>query len=583
MYKVFIDTIERNPTNLGSLSINFEKEEENGALFFRKALSDSLIFKGVDYEYFAGITDICQEIDIDIQQDCGSGYVSVFVGVTAITKCSFNPNRCTVTVEVAVQDDYTCILDNIDKEVNILEEPNRQDGVQVNSFQSFQFRLFDTGALIPPTSSWSFTGASFTSATGEGFFVWGRKITTTNCVAGVPQAPPDDGSGLVWTLLIDACGATGTSTYFRQLTAAEKTNISSNLAYTEDVVPNCPPAAAAPALSTLIATLTQVTSCVSAYLLNSAATTVNIQNGRLLTDVIDFILSENGCTQTLLSDFFTNVTNPVTGLNPSTTNELILYEKSDIVRPTASEKASKSIATFGQLMNDLSTLFNVRWNVSGTDLIIEHISDLAQSVGLDLTTYQGGKWIKNKSQFDYLDAEIPLEEKYKFPVDTIGIDFAGYPIEYSSTCSTLNESIYQTQLIETEFSRIYDNSNEGLDGLVLVAPFTLNATGVFSSKAENGRITNIFQPNAPLGYGALLPDYHTWDRPLPNGDINNIATVMDSTKPLKQQQELIVPFCCVNDFNPIELVRTNLGDGQVLEASYNLKTKSLNLTLGFEL
>jgi hypothetical protein len=68
MYIVYVDAVERTPVNMGSLSINFEKNEDNGALFFRKNLSDSLIFSNADYEYFAAISDICQEITISIDQ-----------------------------------------------------------------------------------------------------------------------------------------------------------------------------------------------------------------------------------------------------------------------------------------------------------------------------------------------------------------------------------------------------------------------------------------------------------------------------------------------------------------------------------
>ena len=234
-------------------------------------------------------------------------------------------------------------------------------------------------------------------------------------------------------------------------------------------------------------------------------------------------------------------------------------------------------------MNDLSVLFNVRWNISGSNLVIEHISTLTQSVGLDLTTLDSGAYIKNKGVLSYTDNEIPFEEKFKYPIEATGVDFAGLPIEYNTQCSTVNEITFQTQRIETEFNKIFENDEAGLDGLVLVAPFSLNNTGVFSSKAENGRISGRFQPNAPLGYAALVPDYYTYDRPLPEGSINGVSTTMDSTQPLKQQQELKIPFCCINDFNPIQLVRTQYGDGEVLEAAYNLKTKTLTLLLGFQL
>ena len=577
MYTFYIDGNVRTPDNSGSLSIDFEKNEDNGALFFRKELSDSLVYSGADYNYFASISDICQEITFRIAQECSTGTQTIYEGITAITKCSFNPDRCTVEVSITPDDAYSCILDNVDKEINILQEPNIVT-VKVSDLQQFEYLVSNTSSGI---TDWDLVDTYTHSGIGEVFFVFARKVVASQCVGGVPQTPADDGSGQTWNLLSNNCATNNTSNYWRGLTTTESSLVVLALDYKECTLPFCP-SAVVPPNSVFIGFASGAFEGVSVYILNNVVTDQDIPNGRLLTDVIDFMLSEVGCSLTLSSDFFTNITNPVTS-NPSTTKDLLLYEKSDVRDPQASEKASKSLITIGQLLNDLNVLFNVRWNITGANLIIEHISDLSQSVGLDLTTLDGGKWIENKGAYEYINAEIPLEEKFKFPIDPVNIDFAGLPIEYNTQCSALTEQIFQTQRIETELDRIYKNDDEGLDGIVLVSPDTINKVGANSSLAENGRISGVFQPNAPLGYAALLPDYYTYDRPLPNGDINGVSTIMDSTRPLKQQQEIVFPYCCIGDFNPIEKVRTNLGDGEVLEATYNLKTKELALTIGFEL
>lgn len=587
-YRIYIDSTDytSNCQNIGSLAINQEKNEENGALFFRGVLSEPITVTGAAYDYIVSIADICQEIDIRIDQHCSTGVETIFEGVSAITKCSFNTDNCVVDIEAAPDDAYRCVLDNIEKEVNILDNPVIIPNLSIKEGGNVEIIITPIASPPPDAAFWQLQ-STFT-VNGEDFELRARARITVDCLGGSPQQPPPY-KGQVYNLYQDNCATGNNSIWWRNPTAVENIAFAAAFGFVFCTpIPCTPPAI--PAGSQLINRATGVNTVLDGYLdiatyeTQLGAEIKTIPNGRGLISTIDYMLAQIGCALTVKSNFFTLANNPVTG-NPNTAAGLVLFEKSDVVRPDSTEKATKSLVTLGQILNDLSVLFNVRWYVDNatSELVIEHISTLTQAVGLDLTTYQGGLFIKNRGAFSYAVENIPLEEKFKFPLEAVGADFIGFPIVYNTQCSTVNEIIFQTQVIETELPRIFDNNEEGLDGLVLVSPETINNIGTNGTLAENGRITNIFVPNAPLGYGALLPDYYTWDRPLVEGEINNANTVFDSTQPLKEQQEIRLSFCCLNNFNPTEKVRTQLGDGEVKQSSYNLKTNTLSLTIGFEL
>jgi len=80
----------------------------------------------------------------------------------------------------------------------------------------------------------------------------------------------------------------------------------------------------------------------------------------------------------------------------------------------------------------------------------------------------------------------------------------------------------------------------------------------------------------------LHRDYFLDYRYLNNGTLNGVATVFNSTRPIKRQEGLVFPVPCLNDFNPLELIKTSVGQGRLESATYNLSSQLFNVVIKFE-
>ena len=125
-------------------------------------------------------------------------------------------------------------------------------------------------------------------------------------------------------------------------------------------------------------------------------TQINLDNGRLLLDVVNRGLNEYCPQLDIQSQFLTNTINPVTGNNPSTTEGVQMHAISDIKDPAATEPATRELITLQSILNDyISSKLNCFWRVDeGTKrLIIEHYNDLNTQGVTNLLQIDGGKWL----------------------------------------------------------------------------------------------------------------------------------------------------------------------------------------------
>ena len=81
------------------------------------------------------------------------------------------------------------------------------------------------------------------------------------------------------------------------------------------------------------------------------------------------------------------------------------------------------------------------------------------------------------------------------------------------------------------------------------------------------RITNKNVVNAPMAWGDMLWKYHKRGRILSQGYMNGILTPFESALKLKQGETISsVP---ISTLDPYDLIRTDIGDGELLRASFN--------------
>lgn len=602
VYRVTLDGGFRSPDNLGEISISFERNEDSGAYFWRKQLSGSMIFSNSatskDYDYIKTQTDIdiCQAVNVKIEQSCAfADWRIIYEGEFNRLDCVFREDSCVVEVTPRPLDAYECILQNWEKKYNILEIANPIN-LDYENRRDWEFEIDATGSVLPdyglPLEPQLTLGATFQIACPSpipdtiNYFLYARIVAVTRCVGGQPQQPPAAASP--WTLLTNNCGVDGTAKWWRRPMMG--VDYSAPLGFVDTCTPPpfpptfCTPSTPPTSPFILIASGVQFNNCAADfYLLTSGFfPQAVLENGRLLVEVVEFLIQKDCPTLSLRSTFFENITNPVTG-NPNTAFEAVLYQKSDIVRAgITTEVATLAELSLKALLEDLNRMFNVWWFIdeSTNELVIEHISDVIGGVGTDLTTLDGGKWAKNRNTVSFDKIEVPVREEFEWRAQALDVDFVGYDIEYDSTCTSDRVINTKTEELETELTRIFQNEEEDLNGFVLISPASIVS---YDTNAEDGVISQVFVPNVPFSWTALHRDYFTFYRYLPSGDLNDVATVFDSTRPIKKQENLTFPICCLDDYDPADLIRTEIGDGVLDSAEYNLSQQQIDVTIKFEL
>jgi hypothetical protein len=478
-------------------------------------------------------------------------------------------------VEIETTDEYSCILDNADKAVNLLDYPVRDD----LPYQPI-YGLEVAYGGVPPCTGIGAGWGNFHSVTPSGRCLFARYVVRTTCVGGVPQEPA--ASITSWNLLSDDCAIDGTATWWREVLVTELYITEQLFTCTNLPDPCDPPACNFFCIDGGVELTNPLTGEYTRYCLCPSYTQLTLPNGRKLTNAIDYMLGEICPPLTLQSDLLQNNINPVTGQTPNNVQDLYIFQKSDITNPTATEVATDGSISIRDLMTDLALMFNAFWYVDDATnkLIFEHVTGiLSNVVGVDLTTLENGVWDIGRNTISFDGDEVPKAETFQYATAGRQIDFVGLPISYDETCATGKQIDNRCQYIEAELVRIYQNIGEGNQGFVVVAAGSILQDDQYT---EVGELSQLFVPNAPLAWANLHEDYFKDYRFLKNGTLNGVPTVFDSTRPIKRQENIIFPIQCLNDFNPLELVRTSVGDGRVYSAQYSLASGKIEVVLKFE-
>lgn len=119
-YVFTLDGTTAKPIYPDSLAINLTKE--SGQRFFRKALNGKLQFVRNDYSaILAQSFDHKFALDIDKYDDNGDWEDTVFVGYFYKSDCTIDRDSQVVEVTPKANDDYVSILDNMEKEFNLID------------------------------------------------------------------------------------------------------------------------------------------------------------------------------------------------------------------------------------------------------------------------------------------------------------------------------------------------------------------------------------------------------------------------------------------------------------------------------
>jgi len=310
-------------------------------------------------------------------------------------------------------------------------------------------------------------------------------------------------------------------------------------------------------------------------------------------DAINHMLTGSGLA--FYSQFFSDATNPVTGIT-NKLNHLYMVHKAFIKK--IEDSSSKGEVSLQDYIADLCETFECFWFIDETNSYfrIEHQMYFengfnytgSQAIGIDLTdivtypvkvntVYDGSGGIDDR-QYDFIGDEIPEKETFAV-LDSF--DYDNF-IQYDSAFTKTGEiKKHQINTFSTDFGYVIKyRAKTADDGYCLIACDA--AKKILNRDAEmrfiNYRGGQVFlsYPNGDLMWNNILNDFWIYYRHFTTGTINYIPKTF-TTKRIKKQRP--VNFPRLASFDPYELIKTNLGNGQISTAEIDTDTDFIKATL----
>lgn len=290
------------------------------------------------------------------------------------------------------------------------------------------------------------------------------------------------------------------------------------------------------------------------------------------------------------SQFLYGATNPI-GSNQTT---LLLTQKSNILSGDYDRPAQKAPITLQQVTNMLRDCFRCFWYIEDNKFKVEHIQwfrnggsyGYNQILAADLTQLTNlpnmKKWgfVTSKYTFDKVD----MAERYQFKwMDDCTKGFEGYPIEVISKYVTAGK-VEEVNVSNFTTDLDYMILNPGAissDGFGLLGAQIKSGESVYSVPIININIgsTDYIMQNGLLSFLYIAPTYYVYDLPARNVRINGNTTYANGIERKKKQT---LNFPLIDDPNPLQLIKTYIGNGQIDKLSINLHSRSIKATLKYD-
>lgn len=290
------------------------------------------------------------------------------------------------------------------------------------------------------------------------------------------------------------------------------------------------------------------------------------------------------------SQFLYSGNNPISGLN----FRLFVSQKTNIINGEYQQPAQKAPTTLQQFTNMLRDCFKCYWFIEGGKFKIEHVQyfknggsyggnvvvsrDLTQEINLR----NGKAWAFNTSEYSF--DKVDLAERYQFEwMDDVTTPFEGYPIQVISKYVTPGkiEEINISNFTSDIDMMLLNPGNMSSDGFALFAavPPTSGSQWIlpFTRQTING--VEYFLQNGYLAFINLQQPYWMYDLPARRVNINSTDIYAYGIERKKKQT---LNFPAYDDPNPMQLIKTYLGNGQVDKLSVNLHSRSIKATLKYD-
>jgi len=267
---------------------------------------------------------------------------------------------------------------------------------------------------------------------------------------------------------------------------------------------------------------------------------------------------------------------------------------------------------FKMLEELIRNAFNAYWFIDENGHFrVEHISyfDPAfahsdYTVGYDLTTLmdRGGRsFAYRRNKYEYETGRMYDQERwswqyYEGTEGTIphNTEFEGLPLYYGAAAGHKSDYV-SGEFKEKEHAcpRFWTDIDWGEQLVAAGEVDTINCDGFlmvdvdlttapnYKVFCETGLLSGVSIANGHLSTENLLEHYHTYDRIFLEGNMNdgNVMT-FDTAQKHKLQESIEFPVCCDESFDPLNRIRTELGDGEVKAAVQ--KKQSIEVELWHE-
>lgn len=287
------------------------------------------------------------------------------------------------------------------------------------------------------------------------------------------------------------------------------------------------------------------------------------------------------------SQFLYSARNPI----DNTAYKLFITPKSNILAGEYDQPAQKAPITLRYITDMLRDCFRCYWYVEDGKFKIEHIQFFRNGgkylgkpkIGIKLTELKlprnGKPWAFGTSTYTYDKSDMP--ERYQFGwMDDVTSPFEGEPIEIESKYVEKGniEEITVANFTSDIDYMLLNPSACSSDGFALLgAVKNGNGYKLPILKIELNQVEYYLQ-NLYLAF-CYLQNYYLYDMPARYVKFNGNIIAAQGIKKQKTQD---VQFPMLLDANLIELVKTELGNGEIAKISLNLSSRGAKVTLKYD-
>lgn len=335
--------------------------------------------------------------------------------------------------------------------------------------------------------------------------------------------------------------------------------------------------------------------CFASYTVIAGNCLISSYGNVKLFDLFDYLLTGSGLT--FDSQFFSSATNPVTGTDNKFKNIYISIKS--FIKNTADE-STKCEITLDGLISDICETINGKWHIDDVNnkLIIEHVNyykngrnytgtpeyyaDLTDKLEFPVKYQTIEDLNSQRTDQDYnFNNKSPDREIFK-PTDSIDTD---NEIKYSSYFRTLGEKIeHARNRLSTDLLYVIQCPDKTSDDDFLL--LSVNDAWVINRRnvtTGGSPMVYVNHPNGDLFFDNLIRDFWIYDRYFETAIINadTAETTFLSMVNFKMQKPIRIPRVSDILFDPLKLIFTHLGDGEVESFEIDTDTDWINVKLAY--